>query len=39
VTVVNGLEATGPDNNLEVEEKIKKEVIDLCGKFPIYSTL
>ena len=39
VTVVNGLEATGPDNNLEVEKKIKKEVIDLCGKFPIYSTL
>lgn len=39
VTVVNGLEATGPDNNLEIEEKIKKEVIDLCGKFPIYSTL
>jgi glycine hydroxymethyltransferase len=39
VTVVNGLEASGPDNNLEVEEKIKKEVIKLCGKFPIYSTL
>ena len=39
VTIINGLELSGPDNNFEVEKKIKKEVIDLCSKFPIYSTL
>ena len=39
VTVVNGLELSGPDNNIEIEKKIKSEVMDLCSKFPIYSTL
>ena len=39
VTIVNGLELYGPDNNAEVEKKIKKEVMDLCNIFPIYSTL
>jgi glycine hydroxymethyltransferase len=39
VTVINGLETSGPDGNREEEEKIKKEVIALCSKFPIYSTL
>jgi glycine hydroxymethyltransferase len=39
VSVVTGLEASGPEHNADVEEKIKKEVISLCDKFPIYSTL
>jgi glycine hydroxymethyltransferase len=39
VTIINGLEVSGPDNNADVEKKIKKEVMDLCRKFPIYSTL
>jgi glycine hydroxymethyltransferase len=29
--------AKNPDNNSKAEEEIKKEVIDLCGSFPIYS--
>jgi glycine hydroxymethyltransferase len=39
VTVINGLEVSGSEGNGEVEEKVKKEVLDLCKKFPIYSTL
>ena len=39
VTVINGLESSGPDNNIEVEKKIQTEVLALCGKFPIYSSL
>jgi glycine hydroxymethyltransferase len=26
-----------PENNTKVENEVKKEVIDLCGSFPIYS--
>ena len=33
---LNGLKANG-DNNTEVEQTVKKKVIDLCSKFPIYS--
>ena len=33
---LNGLKANG-DNNSEVEQTVKKKVIDLCSKFPIYS--
>jgi glycine hydroxymethyltransferase len=39
VTVINGLEASGPENNTKVEEKVKKEVLALCNKFPIYPSL
>ena len=39
VTVINGLETSGPEGNADVEKRIKKEVINLCSKFPIYSTL
>ena len=39
VAVINGLEASGADKNTGVEEKVKREVIALCRKFPIYSTL
>ena len=27
-----------PENNSKAESEIKKEVIDLCGLFPIYSS-
>ena len=33
---LNGLKANG-DSNSEVEQTVKKKVIDLCNKFPIYS--
>ena len=33
---LNGLKANG-DSNSEVEQTVKKKVIELCGKFPIYS--
>ena len=33
---LNGLKANG-ENNSEVEQTVKKKVIDLCNKFPIYS--
>ena len=29
--------AKNPENNTKVEMEVKKEVIDLCGAFPIYS--
>jgi glycine hydroxymethyltransferase len=31
--------AKNPENNSKVENDVKKEVIDLCGSFPIYSRL
>ncbi len=30
--------AKNPENNTKAENDVKKEVIDLCGSFPIYST-
>jgi glycine hydroxymethyltransferase len=30
--------AKNPENNSKVENEVKKEVIDLCGSFPIYSS-
>ena len=33
---LNGLKANG-ESNSEVEQTVKKKVIDLCNKFPIYS--
>ena len=33
---LNGLKTNG-DSNSEVEQTVKKKVIDLCSKFPIYS--
>jgi glycine hydroxymethyltransferase len=30
--------AKNPENNSSVEQEVKKEVIDLCGSFPIYSS-
>ncbi len=34
--VIKGLSENG-DNNSKVEKEVKKEVIDLCASFPIYS--
>ena len=39
VQVVDGLAANGEDGNAAVEAKVKAEVLDLCGRFPIYPTL
>ena len=30
--------ANNPENNFKVEHEVKKEVIDLCGSFPIYNS-
>ncbi|MDF0603444.1 serine hydroxymethyltransferase [Psychromarinibacter sp. C21-152] len=36
VEVVDGLSANGEDGNHAVEDKVKAQVTDLCGRFPIY---
>ena len=39
VEVVDGLAANGPDNNGEVEAKVKGEVMAMCQRFPLYPNL
>ena len=39
VEVVDGLAANGEDGNAEVEAKVRAEVLELCGRFPIYPAL
>ena len=39
VEVIDGLAANGEDGNAEVEAKVKSEVLELCGAFPIYPDL
>ena len=39
VEVLDGLAANGDGNNGAVEEKVKKRVLDLCARFPIYPSL
>ncbi len=39
VEVVDGLAANGEDGNGAVEEKVRAEVTELCGRFPIYPGL
>ena len=39
VEVMNGLAANGEEGNAEVEAKVKSEVLQLCGRFPIYADL
>ncbi len=39
VEVVDGLAANGPEGNAAVEDKVRAEVLDLCGRFPIYPGL
>ena len=34
--VLDGLVANGEEGNSAVEEKVKKQAIELCGSFPIY---
>ena len=36
--VIKGL-STNQEDNSKVENEVKKEVIDLCSKFPIYKNL
>ncbi len=36
VRVVDGLAANGADANGDVEAAVKSEVLELCGRFPIY---
>ena len=36
--VIKGL-SKNPEDNSKTESKVKKEVIELCSKFPIYSHL
>jgi glycine hydroxymethyltransferase len=37
--VVDGLAANGEEANGEVERKVKGEVAELCGRFPLYPQL
>ncbi len=39
VEVMNGLAANGEDGNAAVEAKVKAEVLEMCGRFPIYSDI
>ncbi|ODM46597.1 serine hydroxymethyltransferase [Ruegeria sp. PBVC088] len=39
VEVVDGLATNGAENNRPVEEKVAKEVAELCIRFPIYADL
>jgi glycine hydroxymethyltransferase len=39
IEVVDGLAANGPEGNGAVEEKVKAEVAQLCGRFPLYPGL
>ncbi|TDL90663.1 serine hydroxymethyltransferase [Meridianimarinicoccus aquatilis] len=39
VQVVDGLAASDGEGNPDVEAKVKSEVLELCGRFPIYPTL
>lgn len=39
VRVVDGLAANGEDGNAEVEAAVRTEVLELCGRFPIYPNL
>ncbi|MGD9917219.1 MAG: serine hydroxymethyltransferase [Paenirhodobacter sp.] len=36
IKVVDGLAANGEDNNDAVEAEVRKEVAELCAKFPLY---
>ncbi|MDF1669042.1 MAG: serine hydroxymethyltransferase [Roseovarius sp.] len=39
VEVVDGLAANGPENNGDVEAKVRSEVAELCARFPLYPDL
>ena len=35
---INGL-SKNPEDNSKIEEEVRKEVVELCSKFPIYKHL
>ena len=37
VEVVDGLATNGEDANTEVETRVRTDVLDMCGRFPIYA--
>ncbi|MBF9031030.1 aminotransferase class I/II-fold pyridoxal phosphate-dependent enzyme [Rhodobacterales bacterium HKCCE3408] len=37
--VVDGLAANGEDGNSDVESRVRGEVLELCGRFPVYPGL
>ncbi|MEM9392936.1 MAG: serine hydroxymethyltransferase [Pseudomonadota bacterium] len=39
VRVTDGLAANGEDANAEVEAAVRTEVLELCGRFPVYPNL
>ncbi len=39
IRVVDGLAANGEDGNADVENAVKAEVLELCGRFPIYDRM
>ncbi|WP_439121874.1 serine hydroxymethyltransferase [Marivita sp.] len=39
IEVTDGLAANGEDGNSAVEEKVRTEVAEMCGRFPIYPDL
>ncbi|MGR3470252.1 MAG: serine hydroxymethyltransferase [Paracoccus sp. (in: a-proteobacteria)] len=39
VEVVDGLAAHGEDGNADIEAKVRAEVSELCGRFPLYPNL
>ncbi|MEM9756668.1 MAG: serine hydroxymethyltransferase, partial [Pseudomonadota bacterium] len=39
VAVTDGLAQNGEDGNGDVEAKVRAEVLELCGRYPIYPTL
>ena len=36
VEVMDGLVSNGPEGNGQAEERVKRQAIELCGRFPIY---
>ena len=36
--VIEGL-SKNPENNINTETEVRKEVVELCSKFPIYNHL
>ncbi|PWR04002.1 serine hydroxymethyltransferase [Meridianimarinicoccus roseus] len=39
VQVVDGLAASGGEGDAAIEARVKSEVLELCGRFPVYPTL
>lgn len=39
VEVIDGLASNGPDGNAETEARVRAKVMDLCGRYPIYTNM